>query len=193
LDVKKPGRFLITAVISAALLATGCARKSANDITGQFTSFIRARDQAVQNAAAGKASLDPGLLNQMNICYNELRTKSGEYTDFVVSVIQSAAFDASQNQAAERNLEAAIASYNDCLLKLQKAAAAKNATSPMSLLDVDWVPVLGRAVESYWSRDGTMVRSLSPESKARLIDQIRTTAAWPDFATIGGIKPLDGR
>jgi hypothetical protein len=109
--------------------------------------------------------------------------------DHIVGIVQSGAFDAAQNQADERALEISIASYNDCLLKLQKAASGASPAPSMSVLDTNWVPAFGRAVESYWTRDGTLVRSLSPDDKTRLIDKIKSMTSWPEFATIGGGTP----
>jgi hypothetical protein len=182
-------RLLISMALSAVLVATGCARRSASDITGQLAPFMHARDQAVANTSAGKASLDAASLGQLDICYSDLRTKAGQYVDHIVGVVQSGSFDAGQNQSDERNLGVSIASYNDCLLKLQKASSAATPAPSMSVLDTNWVPAFGRAVETYWTRDGTLVRSLSPDGKAHLSDQIKTMTSWPDFATIGGGTP----
>jgi hypothetical protein len=175
------------------LLATGCARRSANDITGQLAPFMRTRDQAVENVAAGKASLDPASLNQSNVCYGDLRTKAGQYSDFIVGAIQSAAFDESQNETDETGLEVSIASYNDCLLKLQKVSTAKSSESSLSLLTADWVPAFSQAIVTYWTRDGALVQSLSPDDKAHLIDQVKSMTAWPDFASIGAGTPATPR
>jgi len=172
--------------MAVAFLATGCARQSASQITGQFTPLLNMRDQAVANAAAGKASLDPASVTQLGICYGDLRSKSDEYRRFIAGVVQSSSFDRGQNQADARALELSIASYNDCLLKLQKVADAKSATTPLSQLDAEWVPPFGRAVEAYWARDGAMVDLLSPASRATVVEQITNMTMWPDFAAIGG-------
>jgi hypothetical protein len=172
---------------------TGCAHKSASDITGQLTPFNHARDQAVANTLAGKASLDSASLSQLNICYSDLRSKAGQYTDHIVGIVQSGSFDAVQNQADVQALSVSIASYNDCLLKLQKAASSASAAPPMLTLDTNWVPAFGRAVESYWARDETLVQSLSPDARANLIEQIKDKTSWPEFATIGGGTPAPPR
>jgi hypothetical protein len=183
-------RPLIAALVMAvAFLASGCARKSASDITNQFTPLLRMRDQAVANAIAGKVSLDPASLNQLGVCYADLRSNSNRYTQFLAGVVQSSAFDRGQNEADARGLELSIASYNDCLLKLQKVAASKSATPSLSLVDPDWVPAFGRSVEAYWSRDGAMVDLLSPDARSSVVEQIRSMTIWPDFATIGGALP----
>ena len=135
------------------------------------------------HAVAGKASLDSGSLNQLGICYGDLRSKSEQYTQFIAGIVQSSSFDSAQNQADARSLALAIASYNDCLLKLQKVAATKSATPSLSLLDADWVPAFGRAVDSYWNRDGSKVKLLSPDARASVVAQIMRETAWPDFAT----------
>jgi len=141
------------------------------------------------NTAAGKTSLDPASLSQLNICYTDLRSKAGVYVDHIVGVVQTATFDAAQNHADEQALEVSIASYNDCLLKLQKASGAATPAPMMSVLDTNWVPAFGMAVQNYWVRDGALVQSLSPDAKSQLIDQIKSMTAWPEFATIGGGSP----
>lgn len=181
-------RFLFL-LLSATLIATGCWHKSASDITGQLTPFMHARDQAVMNTAAGKTSLDTASLSQLNICYTDLRSKAGGYVDHIVGIVQTASFDPAQNHADEQALEVSIASYNDCLLKLQKASGAATPAPSMSLLDTNWVPLFGMAVQNYWVRDGALVQALSPDDKSHLIEQIKTISAWPEFATIGGSTP----
>jgi hypothetical protein len=176
--------------LAAVLLATGCARKSASEITGQFAPLLQMRDQAVADVAAGKASLDPASVGQLGICYGDLRSKSDQYTQFIAGIVQSSSFDSAQNQSDARTLGVAIASYNDCLLKLQKVAASKSATPSLSQVDADWVPAFGRAVEAYWARDGANVDLLSPDARASVVEQIKSAAMWPDFAAIGGGSPV---
>jgi hypothetical protein len=180
-------------VLAVAFLAAGCTGKSASDITALFAPLLHMRDQAVANTVAGKASLDLASVNQLGICYGDLRTKSDQYTQFIASVIQSSEFDGAQNQADARILQLAIASYNDCLLKLQKVSASKSTAPSLSLLDADWVPVLGRGVDAYWGRDGSMVKLLSPSARARVVEQISSETVWPEFATIGGGSPPPSR
>lgn len=180
---------LVVAAMATALLVSGCSHNSASDITGTFAPLLRTRDLAVENAAVGKEYFDTVSLGQLNICYDDLRSKSGEYSDFIAGVIQSASFDASQNQLAEHDLEVSIASYNDCALKVQKVAVAKNPPPPLTLLGAEWVPAFGQTVASYWNRDGALVQSLSTDAKAQLVNQIKAMTAWPDFATIGGGTP----
>lgn len=187
--MKSLTRSFIVVSLAAAFLAAGCSHKSAGDITGQLAAFDRMRDQAVENSAAAKTSLDPNSLHQMAICYSDLRVKATQYTDHIVAIIQSASFDSSQNQADQQQLQASIASYNDCLLKLQKLASTKNPAPAMALLGADWVPSFGAAVDAYWARDGALVTALSPADKAQLIEQIRSLAAWPEFANVGGGSP----
>jgi hypothetical protein len=175
--------------MAGALLASGCARKTAGEITGQFAPILHMRDQAVADAAAGKASLDPASLDQLGICYGDLRSKSDQYTQFVAGIVQSSSFDDGQNLSDARTLGLAVASYNDCLLKLQKVTASKNTTLSLSQLDADWVPAFGRAVEAYWARDGAMVELLSPDARASVVEQIKSAAVWPDFAAIGNGSP----
>lgn len=186
-------RVLFAASVTAILVMTGCGKKSASDITGQLTPFTHARDQAVENSLAGKASLDSASLNQLNICYTDLRSKAGQYIDHVTGIVQSGSFDAAQNQADVQTLGVSIASYNDCLLKLQKAGSTTSTAPQMLVLDTNWVPAFGRAVETYWSRDGALVQSLSPDAKASLIEQIKDKSSWPEFATIGGGTPAPPR
>jgi hypothetical protein len=183
------GRLAAAAVMAAALLVSGCSHKSASDITGQFAPFLRTRDLAVENAALGKEHFDTASVGQLSICYSDLRSKAGLYSDFIAGVVRTASFDGNQNQLDEHDLEVSIASYNDCTLKVQKAAVAKNPPPTLSLLGAEWVPAFGQSVESYWARDGALVQSLSTDAKAHLIDQITTTTAWPDFASIGGGTP----
>lgn len=180
-------------LIAVAMVVTGCGQKSASEIMNHFGPLLHTRDQAVANAVTGKASLDPASLTQLGICYADLRGKSGQYTQFIAGAIQSSAFDSAQNQADARSLALAIASYNDCLLKLQKVATAKSATPALSLLDADWVPDFGRAVETYWARDGAMVKMLAPGARSSVVAQITSEAAWPDFAAIGGGSPPPAR
>jgi hypothetical protein len=183
-------RPLIAAMmIAVAFFAVSCTRRSASDVMVQFAPLLHMRDQAVANAAAGKTSLDPTSLNQLEICFSDLRSKSDQYTQFIASVVQSSTFNGGQNQADARALELAISSYNDCLLKLQKVAASKSATPPLSLLDADWVPAFGRGVESYWSRDDAMVKLLSPDARAGVVEEIKSETMWPDFAAIGRGSP----
>jgi hypothetical protein len=176
-------------MIAAALTAAGCGQKAASEILSEFAPLVHTRDQAVANAVTGKASLEPAPLTQLGICYGDLRSKSVQYTQYIAGVVQSSAFDSAQNQADARTLALAIASYNDCLLKLQKVAASKSATPSLSLLDADWVPAFGRAVDSYWSRDGSKVKLLSPAARASVVAQITSETSWPDFAAIGGGSP----
>jgi hypothetical protein len=183
------GRAVVAAAIAAALLVAGCAHKSASDITGQFAPFLRTRELAVENAAVGKEYFDTASVGQLNICYSDLRSKAGQYSEFIAGVIQSASFDVSRNQAVAHDLEVSIASYNDCTLKVQKAAIAKSPAPALLLLGAEWVPAFGQSVESYWARDGALVQSLSTDAKGHLIDQITTMTAWPDFATIGSGTP----
>jgi hypothetical protein len=171
------------------LVVNGCAQQSASEIMNHFAPLLRTRDQAVANAAAGKASLDPASLNQLGICYADLRSKSEQYTQFIAGAIQSSAFNSAQNQTDARNLALAIASYNDCLLKLQKVAAAKTASPALSLLDAEWVPEFGRSVESYWNRDGAKVKLLSRGARSSVVAQITSETSWPDFAAAGGVSP----
>ena len=183
------GRLVVAAVMAAALLVSGCTHKSASDITGQFVPFLRTRDFAVENAALGKKYFDTASVGQLSICYGDLRSKAGRYSDFIVGVIRSATFDASQNQLDEHDLEVSIASYNDCTLKVQKAAVAKRPAPALSLIGAEWLPAFSQSVGNYWARDGALVQSLSNSAKAQLIDQITTMTEWPDFATIGGGSP----
>lgn len=178
---------------AVALTGAGCGQKAASGIISDFAPLQHTRDQAGANAAAGKASLDPASLNQLGICYGDLRSKSEQYMQFIAGVVQSSAYDSAQNQAGARSLALAIASYNDCLLKLQKVAAAKSATPSLSLLDADWVPAFGRAVDSYWNRDGSKVKLLSPNARASVVEQIKRETAWPDFASFGGGSPPPSR
>lgn len=175
--------------MAAVLLVSGCSHKSASDITGQFAPFLRTRDLAVENAAVGKEYFDSASIGQLNICYSDLRSKAGRYSDFIAGVIRSASFDGSQNQVDEHDLEVSIASYNDCTLKVQKAAIAKSTAPSLLLLGAEWVPAFGQSVETYWARDGALVQSLTTDAKAQLIGQITTMTAWPDFTTIGGGTP----
>ena len=164
-DLRRP--LIATIMIAAALMSASCGQQSASGIVSQFTPLLRMRDQAVANAAAGKATLDPASLNQLGVCYGDLGNKSDQYTKFIAGVVQSSSYDPAQNSADAQALERAIASYNDCVLKLQKVAASKSATVSLSLLEPEWVPAFGRAVESYWNRDGAMVTLLSPDARAR--------------------------
>jgi hypothetical protein len=183
-------RPMTAALIAAvAIAAAGCTGRSASDLTAQFAPLLHLRDQAVANAAAGKRSLDPASLNQLGVCYGDLRAASDQYTGFIAGVVQSSAFDGAQNQADERNLQHAIASYNDCLLKLQKVAASTSAAPSLTLLDTDWVPAFGRGIDAYWGHDGSMVKLLSPSGRARVVEQITSETAWPDFAAVGGGSP----
>ncbi len=187
-------RSLTALVISAvALMGTGCGQKAASEIMSDFGPLLHMRDQAGAHAVAGKASLDSGALTQLGICYGDLRGKSEQYTQFIAGIVQSSSFDSAQNQADASSLALAVASYNDCLLKLQKVAAAKSATPSFSLLDAGWVPAFGRAVDSYWNRDGSKVKLLSPDARASVVEQIKRETAWPDFATIGGGSPPPSR
>jgi hypothetical protein len=183
------GRLVAAAVMAAALLVSGCSHKSASEITGTFAPFLRTRDLAVENAVLGKEYFDTASIGQLSICYSDLRSKAGQYSDFIAGVIRTASFDGSQNQRDEHDLEVSIASYNDCTLKVQKAAVVKSPPPSLSLLGAEWVPGFGQSVESYWARDGALVQSLSTDAKAQLIDEITTTTAWPDFATIGAGTP----
>jgi hypothetical protein len=186
-------RLLLFLSLSAVFISSGCSRKSASDVLGQLTPFTHARDQAVMNTAAGKTSLDPASLSQLNICYTDLRSKAGVYVNHIAGIVQTASFDSAQNNSDEHALEVSIASYNDCLLKLQKASGSATAAPLLSVLDTNWVPVFGMAVQNYWVRDGALVQALSPDAKSQLIDQIKSRTAWPDFATIGGSTPAQSR
>ena len=114
------GRFAAAAVMAAALLVTGCSHRSASEITGIFAPYLRTRDLAVENAALAKQFFDTASIGQLNICYNDLRTKAGQYADFIAGMIRTASYDESQNQRDEHDLEVSIASYNDCTLKVQR-------------------------------------------------------------------------
>jgi hypothetical protein len=184
------GRPLMALVmIAVTLSAAGCGQKAASEIMSDFAPLQHTRDQAVANAVAGRASLDPPALNQLSICYGDLRGKSAQYTGYIASVVQSSSYDSAQNQADARSLAIAIASYNDCLLKLQKVAVSTSAAPTLSLLDADWVPAFGRAVDAYWSRNGSKVKLLSPDARASVVAQITSETSWPDFAAIGGGSP----
>jgi hypothetical protein len=176
-----------------ALTGAGCGQKAVSEIMSDFAPLLHLRDEAGANVSAGRASLDSASLNQLGVCYGDLRGKSEQYTQFIAGIVQSSSFDSAQNQADARSLALAIASYNDCLLKLQKVAAAKSATPSLSLLDADWVPAFGREVDAYWNRDGSKVKLLSPDARANVVEQIKRETAWPDFATIGGGSPPPSR
>ena len=187
--MKTLSRSFVVVSLLLVLSATGCSHKSAGDIAGQFAAFDHTRDQAVENSAGAKTSLDPVSLNQMAICYSDLRGKATQYVDDIVGVIQSGSFDSGKNHSDQEQLQASIASYNDCLLKLQKLTSTKNPAPAMSLLSADWVPSFGRAVDSYWARDGALVTALAPGDKTRLVEQIKSSTLWPDFTNIGGGTP----
>ena len=188
-SLQTAGRLVGAAAMIAALLVAGCTHKSASDITGQFAPLLHTRDLAVENAAVGKEYFDMASVGQLGICYGDLRSKAGQYTDFIAGVIRSASFDASRNQSDEHDLEVSISSYNDCTLKVQKSAVLKSSAPPLVLLGSEWLPAFGQSVDTYWSRDGALVQSLSTDAKAQLIDQITSMTAWPDFAAIGGGTP----
>jgi len=165
---------LLTAIVS------GCAHHvdPAQQLSSAVSPFTLARNQSVELVATAKHSVGASDLNTLAVAYGSLQEKGNAYAGFLIEAITDTSFDADKNAKCASNLAQAIKAFNKAFASVsapnQKDASVQSA----------WLPAFSDSVGSYWKRYDTATPTLSPETKADLVKQLKAETVWPNYEDI---------
>ena len=175
------------ALAFATLSAAGCAQHAAADVRHRTAPFTLTRDTAITAVTRAQRSLPAASLDRLQACYADVESKGNSYARFLIGIVSTGAYDDGANASLSQALGRAIASFNDCELKLQAATPQGSETlgivqaAPLPVLPTDWIQGFAADVASAWQRDRRQMQALSDAERYDLIRDLGDALTWPDF------------
>jgi hypothetical protein len=163
-----------------AELVSGCAHHAdpVRELNAAVAPFTAARDQTVGLVTASKHSLDASDLNALSAAYGALEEKGNAYAGFLVEAVTDVTFDADRNAKYASNLVLAIKTFNKSFASISPPSAAGASVQSA------WISAFSDSVAAYWKQYHTAVASLSPQTRADLIKQLKAETVWPNYENI---------
>ncbi len=163
-----------------AAIVSGCTHHAdpVRELNSAVAPFTLARNQAVGLVTTAKHSLAASDLNTLAVAYASLEEKGNAYAGFLVETVTNTSFDANKNAEYAANLTQAIKAFNKSFASVsppnQAGASVQSA----------WLPAFSDSVAAYWKRYNTAMTTLSPQTKADLIKQLKAETVWPNYENI---------
>lgn len=144
--------------------------------------FSSTRNQAVGLVSSTKKSLGPEDLNTLAVAYTDLQEKANAYAGFMVEAINTSSFDPGRNSKYSAELQTAIISFDKAFNKLSPTHQTVAGT---------WVSPFAQSLQDRWDRYNGLIATMSPETKATLITDVKRNTVWPNYEDIS-TQPVVG-
>ncbi len=179
-------RHALVLAATLGVVAAGCGHTASQSaqLHDGFAPFSSTRAQAVGLVANTKRFLGAADLNALAVAYTSLQEKANAYDGFMVEAVTTSSFDQARNNRYADDLSKAIAAFD-------KALAGLTAAHQSAAIPVAWVQPFAQTLAARWDQYRGAIATMSPETKADLIAQLKRETVWPNYEDIA-TEPVVG-
>jgi len=168
-------RWVVAIIVALAVI--GCTHKSASSqISSGVAPFSTTRNLAVGMVAYTKRSLGAADVNSLAVAYTALQEKANAYAGFMVEAVTTSSFDPARNAKYATDLSKAIADFNKSYDSIE--------VSRHDVVSGNWVAPFAQTLQNRWDQYSGMIATMSPQTKADLLKDLKRQTVWPNFEDI---------